>query len=58
MEKEGVKDVFERVVYIIPYKDAETLEQVEEIFYDVNMAAFGLKNKREISTYLLKKEEK
>lgn len=37
---------FERVVVFLPYKDKENIEMVENIFYDVNMKAFGLKNKR------------
>ena len=45
-EEEKKKDVFERVVYIVPYKDAETVEKIENLFYEVNMNAFGLKNKR------------
>ena len=45
-EEDKSKDVFERVVYIVPYKDAETVEKIENLFYEVNMNAFGLKNKR------------
>jgi len=49
---------FERVVVFLPYKDKENVDKLESIFYDVNMKAFGLKNKREITTCLLKKEDK
>ena len=40
---------------LLPYKDKENIEKLENIFYEVNMKAFGLKNKREITTHLLKK---
>jgi hypothetical protein len=39
-------DVFERIVYVVPYKDAETVKTIEEIFYSANLKAFGLKNRR------------
>ena len=50
-------DVFERIVYIVPYKDKDMIEKIEEIFYSANLKAFNMKNKRELTTYLLKPEE-
>lgn len=56
-EKEPSKDVFERIVYIVPYKDAATVKTIEDIFYNCNQKAFNLKNRREITTHLLTAQE-
>jgi hypothetical protein len=45
------------VVYIIPYKDAASVRQIEDIFYAANQKAFGLKSRREITTHLLNAQE-
>ena len=42
----------------MPYKDADWVKKVEEIYYSVNLRAFGLQNKREITTHVLSIEDK
>ena len=49
--------MLERIVFVVPYKDVETISKIEEIFYSANLKAFGLKNKRELTTHLLKPDE-
>jgi hypothetical protein len=46
--------VFERVIYIIPFKSSELVAKINNVIYETNIKAFSLKNKREVTTYLLK----
>ena len=52
------KDVFERVVYILPYRDAEWVKRVEDIFYSVNLKTFKFNSKRELTNHLLSEADK
>jgi hypothetical protein len=49
--------VFERVVYIVPYRDVATVKQIEDIFYNCNQKAYNLKSRREITTFLLNAQD-
>ena len=51
--------LLERVVLIIPYKDAELAKKIREVFSEINLDRLGIKNKaeQELNTRILTPEE-